>query len=61
QNTNVFLGGKNSVINSQIFTEELYSEWIQLINEAKNIGMNLQEVREFLRSEKDYLIQENPK
>ncbi|MFP3720064.1 anti-repressor SinI family protein, partial [Niallia circulans] len=37
------------MINSQLFTEELDSEWIQLINEAKNIGMNLQEVREFLR------------
>jgi len=49
------------VINSQLFTEELDSEWIQLINEAKDIGMNLQEVREFLRSEKDYLIQENTK
>ncbi|MCM3361145.1 anti-repressor SinI family protein [Niallia sp. Sow4_A1] len=49
------------MINSQLFTEELDSEWIQLINEAKNIGMNLQEVRAFLRSEKDYLIQENPK
>jgi len=49
------------VINSQLFTEELDSEWIQLINEAKDIGMNLQEVREFLRSEKDYLIQGNTK
>ncbi|WP_400245520.1 anti-repressor SinI family protein [Niallia sp. JL1B1071] len=49
------------MINSQLFTEELDSEWIQLINEAKNIGMNLQEVREFLRNEKDYLIQGNPK
>ncbi|EOR24357.1 MULTISPECIES: anti-repressor SinI family protein [Niallia] len=49
------------MINSQLFTEELDSEWIQLINEAKDIGMNLQEVREFLRSEKDYLIQENTK
>jgi len=49
------------VINSQLFTEELDLEWIQLINEAKNIGMNLQEVREFLRREKDYLIPENPK
>ncbi|NMO76209.1 DNA-binding anti-repressor SinI [Bacillus sp. UniB3] len=48
-------------MNSQLFTEELDSEWIQLINEAKDIGMNLQEVREFLRSEKDYLIQENTK
>lgn len=49
------------MINSQLFIEELDSEWIQLINEAKNIGMNLQEIREFLRSEKEYLIQENPK
>ena len=49
------------MINSQLFTEELDSEWIQLINEAKDTGMNLQEVREFLRSEKDYLIQENTK
>ncbi|HEO8419588.1 anti-repressor SinI family protein [Niallia sp. FSL W8-0635] len=46
------------MINSQLFIEELDSEWVQLINEAKNIGMNLQEIREFLRSEKDYLIQE---
>jgi DNA-binding transcriptional MerR regulator len=49
------------VINSQLFIEELDSEWIQLINEAKNIGMNLQDIREFLRNGKDYLIQENPK
>ncbi|MBZ9535026.1 anti-repressor SinI family protein [Cytobacillus oceanisediminis] len=48
-------------MNSQLFTEELDSEWIQLINEAKDIGMNLQEVREFLRSEKDHLIQGNTK
>lgn len=46
------------MINSQLFIEELDSEWVQLINEAKNIGMNLQEIREFLRSEKNYLIQE---
>lgn len=49
------------MINSQLFTEELDSEWVQLINEAKNIGMNLQEIREFLQSGKDYLIQDYPK
>ena len=49
------------MINNQLITEELDSEWVQLINEAKNIGMDLHEVRAFLRSEKDYLIQENQK
>ena len=37
---------------NNLFKEELDAEWIQLISEAKNLGMNLQEVREFIKKER---------
>ncbi|MCH1627486.1 anti-repressor SinI family protein [Fredinandcohnia quinoae] len=29
--------------------DELEQEWVQLISEAKEIGLNIEEIREFLR------------
>lgn len=47
------------MIDSNLFKEQLDAEWIQLISEAKSLGMNLQEVRAFLKKEKDCLIEGN--
>ncbi|HWJ79162.1 MAG TPA: anti-repressor SinI family protein [Niallia sp.] len=47
------------MISSSHFNEELDVEWIQLIIEARNIGMNLQDVRDFIKKQRDGLIQTN--
>lgn len=41
----------------KLFVEELDTEWVQLIMEAKKIGLDIQEVRNFIS--KDYLIRES--
>lgn len=37
----------------EIKEQELDLEWIQLIQEARNLGIEIEEIREFLSSHKD--------
>jgi DNA-binding transcriptional regulator YhcF (GntR family) len=43
----MYFGGKNLIIEKAIF-EELDTEWMQLIMEALEMGINKEEIREFL-------------
>ncbi|MGP7818284.1 anti-repressor SinI family protein [Niallia sp. 01092] len=38
------------MIDEKLLKEELDTDWIQLIMEAKKLGMDIQEVRNFIRN-----------
>jgi len=39
------------VIEEKLMVEELDTEWIQLIKEAKSIGLEVQDVRNFIHND----------
>jgi DNA-binding transcriptional MerR regulator len=39
------------VIESKVLGEELDNEWVQLIREAKNLGIEMDEIRNFLSTQ----------
>jgi len=39
------------VIEEQLMVEELDTEWIQLMKEAKSIGLEIQDVRNFIHND----------
>lgn len=43
---------KNEIMTDQVPTVEQYKEWLLLILEAKKIGLQPNEIREFLRNSK---------
>lgn len=45
----MYFGGKN-LISEKAITEELDQEWTQLIMEALEMGLKIEEIREFLQS-----------
>jgi DNA-binding transcriptional regulator YhcF (GntR family) len=42
----IFLGGY--IVSALTTEKELDQEWLKLINEAKNLGLSVDEIREFL-------------
>jgi antagonist of SinR len=57
-----FWEGKMEVIMEKLLVEELDMEWVQLIKEAKKIGMEKKDVRKFLHDDfKDYFIHNEAK
>jgi len=39
------------VIEEKLMVEELDTEWIQLMKEAKSIGLDIQDVRNFIHND----------
>ena len=39
------------MIEEQLMVEELDTEWIQLMKEAKSIGLEIQDVRNFIHND----------
>jgi len=50
------LGGKNGRMKKKkILAAELDAEWLQLIEEAKKIGLNIEEIRDFISNNQNNL------